>query len=82
MATDKLTVNPDNDEDDGQEEEQESEPPVETSHVIVTSPNDQNSGSKMKKTRTSYTSSTLPILRCLRTSFHCGEGNVTVILLT
>ena len=53
MATDRLTVNPGNDdEDDGQEEEQESEPPVETSHVIVTSPNDQNSGSKMKKTRT------------------------------
>ena len=53
MATDRLTVNPGNDdEDDGQEEEQESEPPVETSNVIVTSPNDQNSGTKMKKTRT------------------------------
>ena len=37
MATDKVAVNPDNDDEyDAQEDEQESEPPVETSHVVVT----------------------------------------------
>ena len=52
MTTDELTVSQDiSGEDDEQEDEQESESPVETNHIDVTSPNDQNF-QKRTQTRT------------------------------